>query len=873
MDKSFSPSDVEPRWRARWEELGVGIADSTTDRPSFSIALPPPNITGALHMGHTASFSVQDVLARHHRMRGFEVEWCPGTDHAAIATQNVIERQLDAEGLTKEDLGRERFQARVDAWYEEYGGRIFEQMRRLGYSCDWSRARFTLDPAYVRAIRVVFKELYDAGLIYRGPRIVNWCPRCRSAISDEEVEWQEHTDSLVRIRYPVEGGGDITIATVRPETMLGDTGVAVSPGDPRYAGLVGRTVVLPLTGRRIPIFEDSAVEPEFGTGALKVTPAHDPTDYDIGQRHGLPMIGVIALDGTMDVPDLPRFHGLSVNRAREEVTAALRELGAVVGEEEYVHSVGHCDRCKGVLEPLISEQWWVTMGPLARPALAAVEAGEVRFHPRRFANVYLEWMRNIRDWCISRQLWLGHAIPVSTCANGHRFAWIEHPDACPECGSAGLTDDPDVLDTWFSSALWPFAIFGWPEDTPDLRRFYPTDVLVTAREIIFLWVARMVMTGLRFTGAKPFSDVIINSTILAGDGSRMSKSKGNVVDPLDMIERYGADAVRAWAGAVGTSGQDMRFDENRVAGYRLFANKLWNATRLLVTRLGDGERIAEAPEVDPAILHPEDRWILARVAEAVAACDAAVAAYRFHEVMERLYDLTWRGYCDWYVEMIKGRLGEDADPASRDAAVWTSVTVLDTLLRLLHPFMPFVTEECAARLPGAAPTLQRREWPVPPSWWRQGANGAVAGVERVIELVGALRNARQQAGLSPGFRERQQVTLRTPDDALSSGDLRRLVQALVPVEVVDELSEGTEPVRLVAGGVEAALRTGGAAVDRAQLDRQLRQADGQVVRFTGQLDNPRFLEGAAPEVVERTRRLLAEAIAQRDTLRRLLEQG
>ncbi|MGH7749442.1 MAG: class I tRNA ligase family protein, partial [Candidatus Dormibacteria bacterium] len=374
------------------------------------------------------------------------------------------ERQLASEGTTKEELGREQFQVRVDAWYEEYGGRIFEQMRRLGFSCDWSRARFTLDPAYVRAIRVVFKELYDTGLIYRGPRIVNWCPRCGSAISDEEVEWQEHTDSLVRIRYPVDGGGEIVIATVRPETMLGDTGVAVSPGDPRYAALVGRTVVLPLTGRRVPIFEDAAVEPEFGTGALKVTPAHDPTDYDIGQRHNLPMISVIALDGTMDVPDLPRFHGLSVNRAREEVTAALRELGAVVGEEEYVHSVGHCDRCKGVLEPLISEQWWVTMRPLAEPAIAAVQAEEVRFHPRRFAAVYLDWMRNIRDWCISRQLWLGHAIPVSTCANGHRFAWIEHPSACPECGNGELVDDPDVLDTWFSSALWPFAIFGWPED-------------------------------------------------------------------------------------------------------------------------------------------------------------------------------------------------------------------------------------------------------------------------------------------------------------------------------------------------------------------------------------------------------------------------
>ncbi|HVS42666.1 MAG TPA: valine--tRNA ligase [Candidatus Dormibacteraeota bacterium] len=873
MDKSFSPSDVEPRWRARWEELGVGIADVSSDRPSFSIALPPPNITGALHAGHALQQSVQDILARHHRMRGYEVEWCPGTDHAAIATQNVIERQLAAEGTTKEELGRERFQARVDAWYEEYGGRIFEQMRRLGFSCDWSRARFTLDPAYVRAIRVVFKELYDSGLIYRGPRIVNWCPRCGSAISDEEVEWQEHTDSLVSIRYPVEGGGEIVIATVRPETMLGDTGVAVSPGDPRYAALVGRTVILPLTGRGVPIIEDAAVEPQFGTGALKVTPAHDPTDYDIGQRHALPMISVIALDGTMDVPDLPLFHGLTVNQARVAVTEALRELGLVVKEEEYVHSVGHCDRCKGVLEPLISEQWWVRMRPLAEPAIAVVESEEVRFHPRRFAAVYLDWMRNIRDWCISRQLWLGHAIPVSTCGNGHRFAWIEHPSSCPECGSTELRDDPDVLDTWFSSALWPFAIFGWPDDTPDLRRFYPTDVLVTAREIIFLWVARMVMTGLRFAGARPFSDVIINSTILAGDGSRMSKSKGNVVDPLDMIERYGADAVRAWAGAVGTSGQDMRFDENRIASYKLFANKLWNATRLLVTRLGDGDTIAAAPEADPETLHPEDRWILARVAETVEACDAAIAGYRFHEVMERLYDVTWHGFCDWYVEMIKGRLADDAEPASRAAATWTAVTVLDTLLRTLHPLMPFVTEECAVRLPGAAPTLQRREWPAPPAWWRDGANGAASGVDRVIELVGALRNARHDAGLPNSFKERQPVTLRTADEALSPADLHRLVRALVPVEVVDELPTGATPVRLVAGGVEAAMHTGGVqAVDRARLERQLRQAEDQVKLFTDKLANPGFMK-APPHVVEGARRSLAEAEAQRDTVRRLLDGG
>ncbi len=616
MDSKFDPAAVEPRWRQRWEELEIGRADPASVRPAFSIALPPPNITGVLHMGHAMGFSVQDAIARHRRMKGYEVEWCPGTDHAAIATNAVIERQLAAEGTTKEAIGRVAFEARVDAWYQEYGGRIYDQMRRLGFTCDWSRSRFTLDDAYVRAIRVAFKALFDDGLIYRGPRIVNWCPHDRSAISDEEVEWVEHHDTLVHLRYPLEGGGEVVVATVRPETMLGDTAVAVNPDDPRHRHLVGRHVILPLTGRRVPVVADQAVEIGFGTGALKVTPGHDLTDYEIGARHGLPIITVVAPDGTMDVPDLPRFHGLTVEAARAEVTAALREQGAVVAEEPYDHMVGHCERCHYVLEPLVSEQWWVRMAGLAAPAIDVVQKGEVSFHPERYRDQYLTWMRGIRDWCISRQLWLGHAIPVSSCAGGHRFAWVEPPDRCPECGGTELINDPDVLDTWFSSALWPFAIFGWPDETVDLLRFYPTAVLVTAREILFLWVARMIMTGLRFTGQKPFSDVLITSTILARDGSRMSKSKGNVVDPLEMIDRYGADAVRAWSGAVGTSGQDQRFDDERVASYQRFANKLWNVTRLLVRLLGDGERIAVIPPA-PAIdaLLPEDHWILGRLAE------------------------------------------------------------------------------------------------------------------------------------------------------------------------------------------------------------------------------------------------------------------
>lgn len=872
MEKAFDPRAVEPVWRARWEELGIGIADVTSDRPAYSIALPPPNITGVLHLGHACGFSIQDTLSRHRRMLGFEVEWCPGTDHAAIATQNVIERELAAEGTTKEELGRERFQERVDAWYREYGGRIFEQMRRLGFTCDWSRTRFTLDEAYVRAIRTVFKELFDAGLIYRGPRIVNWCPRCMSAISDEEIDWQEHGDTLVHLRYRVEGGGDIVVATVRPETMLGDTAVAVAPGDPRYASLVGRTVVLPLTGRRVPIIEDVAVQPEFGTGALKVTPAHDPTDYEIAQRHSLPMISVIAADGTMDVPDLPQFHGLPAEAARALVTATLRDAGAVVAEEPYVHEVGHCDRCGHVLEPLISAQWWVRMRELSEPAIAAVEKGDTTFHPRRYTDVYLAWMRNIRDWCISRQIWLGHAIPVSTCANGHVFAWIEPPPACPQCGDQSLQHDRDVLDTWFSSALWPYAIFGWPQATDDLEHFYPTDVVVTARDIIFLWVARMIFTGLRFTGTTPFADVIITSTVQAADGTRMNKSKGNAVDPLVMIEDHGADAVRAWAAAVGTGGQDVRFNQERIESYQRFANKIWNATRFLVGRLDDGNGVMAAPVDVPDVddLHPEDRWMLSQVAETVEAVDAALASYRFHEAIERLYEVTWHSFCDWYVEMIKPRLRDDAPPASRRAAAHTAITTLDVLLRLLHPFMPFITEECAQRLPDAAPTLQKRDWPVvAPGWRGTLAARHRAAIDELLQLVQRVRALRDESGVPTG--ERHRLQLRGGDAAVAAEERARLVTALVPVDVVDgELDGG---VTIVAGALEARYHLVAGERERARAQRRLADLQAGIERLETQLANDAFVTKARPEVVAAARQRLDEARRQQSALSAQGETG
>jgi valyl-tRNA synthetase len=869
MESKFEPAEVEPRWRLRWEELGVGRADAASDRPSFTIALPPPNITAPLHMGHAMGFSVQDILARHWRMRGAEVEWCPGTDHAAIATNAVIERQLVAEGTSREAIGRAAFQARVDAWYEECGGRIYEQMRRLGFTCDWSRSRFTLDEAYVRAIRTVFKALFDEGLIYRGPRIVNWCPHDRSAISDEEVEWIEHHDTLTRLRYPVEGGGEVVVATVRPETMLGDSAVAVNPDDPRYRDLVGGHVILPLTGRRVPIVADAAVEVAFGTGALKVTPGHDPTDYEIGVRHGLAIVNVIGLDGTMDVPDLPRFHGLTVEDARREVTEALREQGAVVGEEPYVHEVSHCDRCHHVIEPLVSEQWWVRMTTLAGPAIAAVERGDVAFHPERYRDQYLTWMRGIQDWCISRQIWLGHAIPVSRCGNGHRFAWVEPPRTCPSCGSDRLEHDPDVLDTWFSSALWPFAIFGWPEDTGDLRRFYPTQVLVTAREIIYLWVARMIMTGLRFTGKKPFDDVIITSTIMARDGTRMSKSRGNAVDPLDIIGRYGSDAVRAWAGAVGTSGQDVRYDEERVASYQRFANKLWNVTRLLVTAIGDGDRIVVRPPAVPAAaLLAEDHWILERLADAVATVDQAMTQYRFHDAMDRLYSVIWQDFCSDYMEIVKVRLRNSGDGQGREAAAATAVTVLDSALCLLHPFMPFVTEECAQRLPDPALSLQHRSWPtVLPEWGAPERAGARDGVDELLLMVGQLRARRQEAGISAADKTLYPVVIRGGNPSLSAGDRRRILEALVRVRVADG-DDGGEAQLVIAGSLEAELHLGGGGEEK--LRRQLDDVERQVARLRAQLANTAFRERAPESVVQKATDQLREAELQAQTLRRRL---
>jgi valyl-tRNA synthetase len=839
METAYDPRAVEARWYARWEEAGLFRADPRSSKPKFSIAIPPPNVTGELHMGHALQGTLLDMWSRYHRMTGDEVLLLPGTDHAAIATQIVIERQLADEGTTKEEVGRAGFEARVEEWYLTVGQTIISQFRELGASLDWSRTRFTMDPAYVRAVRTAFVRFWERGWLYRGPRIVNWCPRCQSAISDLEVDWQEHHDTLYFVRYPIEElpGEGVVIATVRPETMLADTAVAVHPADERYRRLVGRHAVLPLVGRRLPVVADEAVEREFGTGALKVTPGHDPMDWEIGQRHGLPIISGMHLDGRMNVPGLPAYDGLPALEARARVVRDLEAGGFLVRTEPYVHQVGHCDRCGAVIEPLISEQWFLKMAPMAEAAIAASERGEVRWHPERYERTYLDWLRGIRDWNVSRQLWLGHRIPVYTCANGHRFASVDEPAACPECGSAELTQDPDVLDTWFSSALWPFATLGWPDDSEDVRAFYPTSLMATAREIINLWVSRMIMTGIEFMGDVPFADVAVHCVVQTPDGMRMSKSKGNVLDPRVIVRRYGADALRGWAASVAMSSQDVRFDESRIEGFKRFANKLWNATRLVLNGLGEDPVGVPAPDADLCLA---DRWILSRLEAVIEAAGHGIDEYAPQSAIGALYDFAWHDFCDWYLEAIKPRL-RDGDPAARAV----SLRVLDVLFRLLHPFMPFVTEELWHRLPGERGFVMRSPWPERDERFLGPA--AEAAVGRVIALVEEIRRARQAAG-APRRGGRLRFEQRIEPE------LAELAAELAAVELVPELASPGLTLTELPARLELPAAEVDPAAQSAARERLLREQE----RARAKLTNQDFLARAPASVVEKERARLAE---------------
>ncbi len=877
----FEPAAVEARWMNEWLAGHLFHAEPDAARKPYSIVIPPPNVTGNLHMGHALNGSIQDVLTRYHRMLGENACWLVGTDHAGIATQNVVEKMLRKQGLSKEDLGREAFARRVWEWRREYGGTIIKQLKSLGCACDYERERFTFDDGYVRAVTKVFVALHDKGYIYKDSYLVNWCPRCGTAISDLEVAYKELPGTLNYIRYPIDGGGSVTIATTRPETMLGDTAVAVHPDDDRYKDIVGKTATLPLLGRTLQIVADERVDPAFGTGALKITPAHDLTDFEIGRDHKLESVQAIGQDGRITAAGGP-YAGLAVREAAARVVADLQKIGALVKVEDYTHSVATCDRCGTPIEPLISEQWFMRMDELKGPAIAVVRDGRVKFTPERWGKVYVDWMENLRPWCISRQLWWGHQLPVWYCEAGECDETIvaeTAPQACPRCGGGALRRETDVLDTWFSSALWPFATWGWPDQTPDLEYFYPTNVLSTAREIIFLWVARMVMMGLEFLGEVPFDDVYIHSVIQAADGRRMSKSLGTGIDPLEMIAKYGADATR-FALLLMSSSQDVRFSEEKILMGRAFANKLWNASRLvLLASEGHTARRSDADQVD--------RWITSRLQRCLTAVETAVGAFDFADAVDTLYHFVWDEFCDWYLELVKVRLyGADQDVKAQAAghARW----MLDQIVRLLHPFLPFVTEEVAAQY-GAAPLLGQRHPVYDEALLARADEAAVAELQAMVD---ALRRFRAEAEVPPskvldavfvgddaearpvGAKAAPAKAAGTAGSAAGRyAPYASALRALARTEVRFEgVGEPDATVVLVPGGrLEVA-----AAVDKAEelarLEEQLAKIAAEVKRGEAKLANEGFVSRAPEAVVAKEREKLAAYVADRDELAMRLAQ-
>ncbi len=692
LSKTFDSKAAEERWFQLWIDRGYFTADPDAPGEPFSIVIPPPNVTGQLHLGHALNVTLQDVIVRMRRMQGFNTLWIPGTDHAGIATQNVVEREIAKQGLTRHDLGREKFVARVWEWKETYGGKILHQLRRLGASCDWSRERFTLDPGLSRAVARVFVSLYREGLIYRGHRMINWCPRCETALSDLEVDHKDAKGSLWHIRYPfVDGSGSISVATTRPETMLGDTAVAVNPDDERYRAMVGKTLRLPLAGREIPLIADAAVEREFGTGAVKITPAHDFNDFEIGKRHQLPQISVIDIHGRMSDQAGAAYAGLSREEARKRVVADLDAQGLFEKVEPHAHKLAVCSRCDTVVEPLISEQWFMRMAELAARAKEAVQDGRTSFHPKHWENTYFAWLDNIQDWCVSRQLWWGHRIPAYWCdrCGGAPIVAEERPASCPNCGNTELRQDEDVLDTWFSSGLWPFSTLGWPDNTPEMAKYYPTTLLVTGFDIIFFWVARMMMLGLKCAGDIPFRDVYITPLVRDQFGKKMTKSRGNVVDPLEIMERYGTDAVRFTLAQLAVQGRDLILSDDRLAASRAFANKIWNAARFVMMNLGDPPKI-RFPRAEEN-LGLAERWILDRLDEAIRNVTRAIDAYEFNNAAMVVYQFVWHEFCDWYIELAKEPLRAGGERAA--GARYALLTCFDRMLRILHPFMPFISEE------------------------------------------------------------------------------------------------------------------------------------------------------------------------------------
>jgi len=868
LPKTFDPAHFEARWYALWERDGRFQPTGAPGSPRYVMVIPPPNVTGRLHIGHAYGRTVEDILARWKRMLQFRVLWVPGTDHAGIATQMVVERQLAKQGVDRRALGRDAFVEKVWEWRRESGDTILGQLRRLGCSLDWSRLRFTLDPALSRAVRHAFVLLYRDGLIYKGRYVVNWCPGCGTAVSDLEVVERKTRGTLYKIRYDVPGAPEgAVVATTRPETMLGDTALAIHPDDPRHAALKGRRAILPIMGREIPVVEDAIlVDREFGTGVVKVTPAHDANDFAVAQRHDLPAVAVIGPDGKMSAA-AGEFAGLDRFEARKRIVARLEQEGRLVAAEPYDINLGVCQRSDDVVEPYLSEQWFVRVRPLAEPAIRAVQDGTVRFVPESWSKTYFAWMENIRDWCISRQLWWGHRIPAFTCANGHVTVEDQDPEACPTCGSRELVQDPDVLDTWFSSQLWPFSVFGWPEKTPDLAEFYPTDVLVTGYDILFFWVARMIMAGLRFTGSAPFSTVHLHGLVRVG-GEKMSKTKGNVIDPLEAIEEFGADAVRFTLASAASSGPTVSVERGRMAGSRNFATKIWNAARLTLSHLERGA-FTEDP-TDAGELSLPDRWILARLSAACADANRHLEAFRLDEAAGAIYGFFWHDLCDGYLEMIKPAL---ASPETEEARAARSVLrrCLRDSLALLHPFMPFLTEEIWEKLTGQTGTLIVTPYPQPVPSWRDDV--AETALEALRAIVTRVRNLRTERGASPTAPVALWIDPASPGrEAIPQ--LQSLAPLLTHLARLSELrfaTPGPETMRDVIAGIQVGMRlpqaeaegsataAGGAAKARIALDDEIAQLSAKV-------QNAAYLEKAPAAVVEKTRLRLRELEAKRAAL-------
>jgi len=853
----YDPAIVEERLYQTWLDGGYFEAPIRPGVKPFTIVIPPPNITGALHVGHALDNTLIDVLIRWQRMTGRPTLYLPGTDHASIATHARIEDELAEQGTNRYELGRERFLEVAWQWRDKYGSTILQQLRRLGCSCDWSRERFTMDEGLSRAVTEVFCRLYEDGLIYRGDYMVNWCPSCQTVISDIEVEHEEAESHLWHIAYPVEdGSGEILVATTRPETMLGDTAVAVHPQDKRYREFIGRYCVLPVLGRRLPVIADEAVDPEFGSGAVKVTPAHDPDDYEMGRRHDLPSIDVIGPDLIMTA-DAGKYAGLTRDACRVALVQDLEAAGDLRRTEPYRHAVGTCQRCDAVVEPLVSTQWFVKMRPLATPAAAAVERGHIRVIPERFTRVYLQWLANIRDWCISRQLWWGHRIPAYYCAACQAMTVArEAPEACPKCGGR-VEQDADVLDTWFSSGLWPFSTLGWPEDTADVRYFYPTTVLSTGYDILFFWVARMITLGLHFLGERPFEDVLIHGMVRDGQGRKMSKSLGNGIDPLDVVERYGADATR-YATVAGVSpGGDTRFSFEKAEGARNFANKLWNASRFVLMNLDPSDPPTLPTLQDQAPLELADRWIISRLDAITGQIGSLLAKYEIGEAARHLYEFIWGEFCDWYIELAKIRL-YGQDQAARRTAQSVLATVLEQVLRLLHPIMPFVTEEIWQALPHEGESIVVAPWPTTEEARRDEA--AESEMELVMEVIRAIRNIRAEMNVPLG--KRADVRIQS-DDAVKRALLDEYRAYLVALAGIGslEVDSVTEAKPAQSGsamlpGIEVYLPLAGLIDlerETARLHRALAEARRELERSEAKLANPSFAKRAPAEVVAKER--------------------